>query len=85
MPDPSLCSRCGEMRGPAGSPAGRRAAAGAWGLASAGGTVDPGPAPSGRRARARLKWFGGLFVRQAALARGLEVVYGFDAFEPIPR
>lgn len=27
----------------------------------------------------------GLFVRQAALARGLEVVYGLDAFEPIPR
>ncbi|XDA69677.1 hypothetical protein R6Z07F_000050 [Ovis aries] len=26
----------------------------------------------------------GLFVRQAALARGLEVVYGLDAFEPIP-
>lgn len=27
----------------------------------------------------------GLFVRQAVLARGLEVVYGLDAFEPIPR
>lgn len=69
---------------------GRRAV---WGAAppplrrapAAGDTADPGPAPSGRRARARLKWSGGLFVRQAALAPGLEVVYGFDAFEPIPR
>lgn len=39
--------------------AGRRGAAGAQGPFSAGDTGDPGPAPSGRRARARLKWLEG--------------------------
>lgn len=77
------CAASPALGAPGQPRAGRRGAA--RGRVSAGNTVDPSPAPSGRRARARLKWFGGLFVCQAALARGLEVVYGFDAFEPIPR
>lgn len=72
MPDPSLrspfaspvCSEQGapgQLRpplrwAPRQPPAGRRGAAGAQGPFSAGDTGDPGPAPSGRRARARLKW-----------------------------
>lgn len=79
--------------GPEGSleswaPAGRRA--------RGGGSSGPGLGGRHRGPRPRAIWTpsagafevvggGGLFVRQAALARGLEVVYGFDAFEPIPR
>lgn len=75
-------------------PEGRRGAAR---RARGGGSAGPGLGGGRHRGpRPRAIWTpsagafevvggGGLFVRQAALARGLEVVYGFDAFEPIPR
>ncbi|XP_033085551.1 uncharacterized protein LOC117094312 [Trachypithecus francoisi] len=59
--------------------------AGVWGPASVSDTMDPGPRAIWTPSVSAFEVVRRLFVRQAALALGLEVVYGLDAFEPIPR